>query len=121
MRFKEKHNFKELLVWKLAMDVVEEIYTITDDYPKEESFGLTAQTRKSAISIPSNTAEGCGRGTNPQFVQFLSIAQGSAYELETQLYIALRRKYGERSRIENVISKIHEVQKMLYSLIQKHS
>lgn len=69
-----KHNFKELRVWLLAMDIVDDIYLVTKDFPKEERYGLTLQKRRSAISIPSNIAEGCGRGTNRQLVQFLNIA-----------------------------------------------
>jgi len=88
----KRHNVKELQVWQLAMDVVDDIYLITQDFPKEELFGLSLQMRKSAISIPSNIAEGCGRGTDPQLLHFTDISQGSAFELETQVYITQRRK-----------------------------
>ena len=91
----KRHNFKELHIWQLGMDIVDEIYDVTMDYPKEELFGLSLQMRKAAVSIPSNITEGCGRGTDPQLVQFLNIAQGSAFELETQVYIAIRRKYAD--------------------------
>ncbi len=79
----KRHNFKELHIWQLGMDIGDEIYDVTMDYPKEELFGLSLQMRKAAVSIPSNIAEGCGRGTDPQLVQFLNIAQGSVFELET--------------------------------------
>lgn len=115
------HNFKKLQLWHLAMDIVELIYSITSEYPSDETFGLTTQTRKSAVSIPSNIAEGCGRGTNPQFVQFLNVAQGSAYELETQLYIAIRLKYSDKKKLEFAVLKINEAQKMIYGLQQKLS
>ena len=85
----KRHNFKELHIWQLGMDIADEIYDVTTDYPKEELFGLSLQMRKAAVSIPSNITEGCGRGTDPQLVQFLNIAQGSAFELETQVYICL--------------------------------
>jgi four helix bundle protein len=113
------HNFKQLQIWHLAMDIVDDIYTVTKDYPKEEIFGLTSQTRKSVVSIPSNIAEGCGRGTNRQLAQFLNIAQGSAYELETQVYIALRRNYYDKNRLEQVIVKINKIQKMIYGFQRK--
>ena len=68
----KRHNFKELHIWQLGMDIVDEIYDVTMDYPKEELFGLSLQMRKAAASISSNIAEGCGRGTDPQLVQFLN-------------------------------------------------
>lgn len=109
----KRHNFKELLIWQLGMDIVDDIYNVTSDYPKEELFGLSLQKRKAAVSIPSNIAEGCGRGTDPQLVQFLNIAQGSAFELETQVYIAIRRKYADVGTLEAIVSKIIELQKMI--------
>jgi four helix bundle protein len=108
-----KHNFKELQVWKMAMDIVDYVYSVTKDFPKEEMYGLASQKRRSAISIPSNIAEGCGRGTNRQLVQFLNIAQGSAYELETQVYIALRQNFGDKKRLNQISLKINEMQKMI--------
>ena len=109
----KRHNFKELLVWQLAMDVVDDIYEITQKFPKEELFGLSLQMRKAATSVPSNIAEGCGRNTNPQLLQFTDIAQGSAFELETQTYIAQRRKYNGTENVDATIEKIKRVQKML--------
>ncbi len=109
----KRHNFKELHIWQLGMDIVDDIYNVTRDYPKEELFGLSLQKRKSAVSIPSNIAEGCGRGTDPQLVQFLNIAQGSAFELETQVYIAIKRKYADVATLESIVSKIIELQKMI--------
>ncbi len=109
----KRHNFEELHIWQLGMDVVDDIYNATSDYPREELFGLSLQMRKAAVSIPSNIAEGCGRGTDPQLVQFLNIAQGSAFELETQVYIAIRRKYADVRTLESIVSKIIELQKMI--------
>ena len=108
-----RHNFKKLQFWHLSMDVVDDIYSLTRYFPKEEIFGLTHQLRKSAISIPSNISEGCGRGTDLQLLQFTDIAQGSAYELETQVYITQRRKYCPDNEVEAVLSKISSVQKMI--------
>ncbi len=108
-----KHNFKELQIWQQAMEIVVIVYTISKDFPKEELYGLSAQQRRSAVSIPSNIAEGCGRGTDPQLVQFLNIAQGSAYELETQIYVAIRQNYSDKDKLEHVLLKISELQKMI--------
>ncbi len=109
----KRHNFKELLIWQLAMDIVEDIYQITKNFPKEEQFGLTRQLRKSAVSIPSNIAEGCGRGTDRQLTQFCDISQGSAFELETQAYIAVRQKMCPPGEMDKILQKIKEVQKMI--------
>jgi four helix bundle protein len=109
----KRHNFKELLVWQLAMEVVDDIYLITQHFPKEEIFGLSLQMRKSATSVPSNIAEGCGRGTDPQLIQFTDIAQGSAFELETQVYVTSRRRYCTDKELDLVLVKIQRVQKMI--------
>jgi four helix bundle protein len=108
-----RHNFKELLIWQLGMDIVDDVYRETKQFPKEEQFGLKLQLRKSAVSTPSNIAEGCGRGTSRQLVQFLNIAQGSAFELETQIYIAIRQQFGEGKKWEEVVTKVRELQRML--------
>ncbi|MCX7549348.1 four helix bundle protein [Xanthomarina sp. F2636L] len=86
-------DHKELDVWKTAMDLVEEIYSLTSNFPSEERFGLTAQIRRAAVSIPSNIAEGAGRKGDKELVQFVSIAIGSLAELETQYLIAVRLSY----------------------------
>ncbi|MGB1218068.1 MAG: four helix bundle protein, partial [Saprospiraceae bacterium] len=82
---KKRHNFRELNAWKKARLLVKEIYLMTESFPKSEMFGLTSQMRRAAVSIPSNIAEGCGRGTIPQFKQFLDISYASSCELETQI------------------------------------
>jgi four helix bundle protein len=81
-------NYKTLEAWKAAMQLVKEVYILTKKYPKEELFALTSQTKRSAVSIPSNIAEGLGRQYKKDMLQFLHIARGSIYELETQLSIA---------------------------------
>jgi four helix bundle protein len=95
------------------MEIVDDIYRITRDFPKEEQFGLTLQMRKSSSSIPTNIAEGCGRGTDPQLVFFLDIAQGSAYELETHCYISLRQGYILPTEMDSILVKVDEEQKMI--------
>ena len=84
---------KELEVWQMGMDLVENVYRITGAFPKEEMYGLAAQIRRSAISIPSNIAEGAARKGNAEFIQFLNISLGSLSELETQILIAKRLDY----------------------------
>lgn len=81
------HKFKELLIWRRSIKLAKDIYQLSKDLPKEESYGLSYQIRKSAVSVPSNIAEGCGRNSNPQLIQFLKIALGSLAELETQLIL----------------------------------
>ena len=105
---------KKLDVWKVSVDFVVEVYEITKLFPKEELFGLTQQIKRSAVSIPSNIAEGCSRKGNPETIQFLYIAIASASELETQLIIA--HKLGYISTIDSLLEKITNIKKMLLSL-----
>lgn len=81
-------TYKDLIVWQKSIELVKEIYLLTEDFPKEEIYGLTSQIRRCAVSIPSNIAEGKMRTTNKEFSHFLSIAYGSGAELETQLILA---------------------------------
>jgi four helix bundle protein len=81
-------NYKELNAWKVSMNLVKEIYLVTKNYPKEELYGLTSQTKRAAVSVPSNIAEGIGRQYKKDTLQFLHISRGSLYELETLLSIA---------------------------------
>ncbi|MBF9255225.1 four helix bundle protein [Pontibacter sp. 172403-2] len=82
------HNFKELKIWQRSMELAKLVYKTTAQFPANEKYGLTSQINRSAVSIPSNIAEGAGRNSSKEFSQFLSIALGSAFELETQLYLA---------------------------------
>ena len=84
------HNFKELLIWQDSIDIVEDIYRVVGSFPKNEQYGLVSQMNRCSVSIPSNIAEGSGRGSNKDFSRFLSISLSSAFELETQLIIANR-------------------------------
>jgi four helix bundle protein len=113
---KKKHNYKELLVWQKARMFVSDIYTITREFPKEELFCLTQQMRRASISIPSNIAEGFGRGSEAQIVHFLDIAQGSAFEIETQVYLSFDQNYFNQSKCNELILKIDEIKRMIESL-----
>ena len=83
------NSYRDLVVWQKSMELTKKIYTITKDFPKEEVYGLTSQIRRSAVSIPSNIAEGKGRNSDKEFVRFLQISLGSLYELQTQFELAL--------------------------------
>lgn len=115
------HRYQNLKVWQKAMDLTESVFLLTRDFPEEERFGLNSQIRRSAVSVPSNIAEGAGRNSNPDFIRFLNIATGSLNELETQILISHRLNYLSKSQLEEVLPLVTEVQKMNYALIQKLS
>lgn len=100
-------DHKELDVWKKSMDLVEIIYKLSNSFPDAEKFGLISQIRRAAVSVPSNIAEGAGRKSNKEFIQFIHIALGSLSELETQYLIAVRLNYTEKDKnIEVLISDV---------------
>src|SRR5258705_12882143 len=96
-------NYRELIVWQKAMDLVVEVYTISRTFPREEIYGLTSQLRRAAVSTPSNIAEGQGRRTTADFVRHLSIAYGSLRELETQTLIAARLRYLSTGNSQDIL------------------
>ena len=104
-------NHKDLEVWKKSMDLVETIYKLTQTFPDSEKFGLTSQMRRSAVSIPSNIAEGSARKGDKELIHFLYIALGSLSELDTQYTIAVRINY--TSKEENIENQINDVKKLL--------
>ena len=108
------HNLKELKIWNKAIDLTVEVYKVTADFPQEERYGLTSQIRRSAVSIPSNISEGAGRNSNKEFVQFLGIANGSSYELQTQLIIAKRLELMSEASVSPLLNILDELQKMNY-------
>jgi four helix bundle protein len=110
-------SFKELVVWKKSMPLAVEIYELTRAFPREETYGLTSQMRRSAVSIPSNIAEGQGRANPGEFRQFISIARGSNCELQTQLDLALALSFGDPAAIGSAQRLAEEVRKMLFSLL----
>lgn len=110
------HNFKELKVWQAGIEINKIIFQLTKSFPLEEKYGLISQMIRSAISIPSNIAEGCGRKSNKDFLQFLNIALGSSFELETQVIIANEFNYISRETLESTCKLITDVQKMIYGL-----
>lgn len=110
------HNIKELKVWNKSIDLAVKIYQISASFPSDERFGLISQTRRSAVSISSNISEGAGRNTNGEFKQFLGIANGSSYELQTQMVIANRLGFIDSEICDDVLDNIDEIQKMTYNL-----
>lgn len=111
-------SYQTLDVWKMSMQSVKEIYLITKNYPKEELFALTSQTKRAAVSIPSNIAEGMGRQHKKDTIHFLHIARGSLYELETHLSIAVMVNILNEKDFEKTKSILDEVVKMLNGLIK---
>lgn len=109
-------NYTELIVWKKSMDLVESIYLITNKFPKEEIYSLTNQIRRAAVSIPSNIAEGQQRNSTGQFKYFLSVAQGSRAEVETQIRIAMRLGYADTNEMDKILELCAEIGKMMHGL-----
>ena len=111
-------NYKELKVWQKSYQLCLRIYRATDVFPKSERFGLTSQMRRSALSIPSNVAEGYGRKTTPEYVRSLYIAYGSTCELETQLLLSGDLGYLDKESLSGLQRDIREVERMMKALIQ---
>ena len=112
-------DFRQLQVWQKAHSIVLEIYQVTADFPKEERFGLISQIRRASVSVPSNIAEGCGRGGDAELARFLQIAMGSASELEYQLLLSNDLRYMEATDYERLAGMVIEVKKMLSSFIKR--
>jgi four helix bundle protein len=110
------HNLKELKIWNKAIDLSVNVYKATSNFPQEEKYGLTSQIRRSAVSVPSNISEGAGRNSNKEFIHFLGIANGSSYELQTQLIISNRLSLISNETLEPLLGEIEEIQKMTYTL-----
>ncbi len=107
------HNFKKLEIWKRSVDLVTKIYLLTQVYPREEIFGLTAQTRRAATSIPLNISEGSAKSSNKDFARFLEMAVGSSFELVTALIVACNLEYIDSNALEEKQAKVNELQRMI--------
>ncbi len=110
-------KYKDLFVWQKAMIIVEKVYELTKTLPADERFGLVSQMRRSAISVPSNIAEGKSRGTRRDYSHFIAIARGSLAELDTQVLLCVRLGYARDD--DNLLTLIYELQRMLASLSVK--
>ena len=113
------HNYNNLQIWQLAMDLVEEIYKLTASFPIEEKFGLVSQMTRAAVSIPSNIAEGAGRNSDKDFAHFISIAIGSLYELNTQIVLSERLGYIDQSQSQELQKKLDNLQRKSVSFKSK--
>jgi four helix bundle protein len=111
----EIKTHKDLEAWKEAMALAKGIYELTKDFPKEETYGLVSQIRRAAVSIPSNLAEGAGRNSNKEFIQYLHVSLGSLAELETQLLLLRDLGY---SQSEGINERVERVRKLLLGLIK---
>ncbi len=113
------HKYKELIIWRKSIELVTEIYLVTGSFPDKEKFNLISQINRAAVSIPSNIAEGAGRNSDKEFVQFLAIAHASSYELETQLIVSNNLGYLKKDDLNKLLESIEELQKMNFALQQK--
>lgn len=116
IKTKDMHQFEKLKIWQKAMDLVVDIYKCTDSFPSEEKYGLTSQMRRSAVSIPSNIAEGSGRNSNQQFNYFLGVASGSTSELITQTFLSERLNLIDTNIMRTVVDQCVEISKMNVAL-----
>ena len=110
--------FQDLTVWQRAMEMTVCIYSLTKAFPKDETYGLTSQLRRASVSVASNIAEGRGRGTDGDFRHFLNIAQGSTYEVQTQLLVARQLKIGDEAMLNKAEALCIETSKMLGAFIR---
>ena len=108
------HNFKELKIWQKSIKLAGEVYTLLVEYPEFEKYGLISQMRRSVVSIPSNIAEGSGRGSNKDFRRFLAISLSSAFELETQLILSHNFGFISETIFKSFSEKLQELQKMIF-------
>ncbi len=109
------HNFEKLKIWQKAIEIAVRVYEATATLPAEERYNLTNQIKRCAISIPSNIAEGAGRNHDKEFIQFLAIANGSTYELMTQLILAQKLDLFEQTTVQPLIDQLIEVSNMNYA------
>jgi four helix bundle protein len=112
-------SYKDLELWRKSMDLCTSAYRITSSFPAEEKFGLKSQVHHSAVSIPSNIAEGWGRSSRKEYIQFLYIARGSCYELETQMTLAYELRFIDQIARDEIQSRIESVSMMLNKLISR--
>ena len=112
-------DYRELVVWQKSIQLVKEVYLLTNLLPKEELFGLSSQLRRAAVSVPSNIAEGYGRNSRQDYLRFLNIARGSTYEVETQIEICIVLGYLSADQAKSTFSLCKDTGRLLNSLISK--
>jgi four helix bundle protein len=112
-------DFKKLLIWQLGMEIVNKVYDVSALIPSDERFGMKSQVTRAAVSIPANIAEGSAKRSNKEYVRFVEIAQGSAFELETHLLIIESRKWVDKKIIEELVEMVRREQKMIDGFLDK--
>ena len=112
-------DYKDLIVWKRAMELAKEAYALARKLPREENYALADQIRRSAVSIPSNIAEGYGRYGTKEYARFLSISRGSSYELETQILLTVDLGYLDQIDVAKALSLSREIAKILTKILQR--
>jgi four helix bundle protein len=113
-----KHNFKNLKIWNLAMDIALDVHKVTLEFPKHELYGLSNQLNRASVSMASNIAEGSNRG-NRYFLHYLNISLGSSFEVQTQILIAQQNNYIDNNQAKTIEDKLDEFQKMMTGFINK--
>lgn len=114
-------EYTELVVWQKSRELAGLIYKLTQSFPKEELYGLCQQLRRAGVSVPSNIAEGCGRRTSADTIQFLHVSRGSLYEIETQFYLSKDLNYLDDNIFRDVLEKVRECKKLLNGFINYYS
>ncbi len=109
-------SYRDLLVWQKSIDLAKQLYRITALFPRDEKFGLISQIRRAAVSVPSNIAEGQARNTTGEFIQFISHAEGTAAELDTQMLLSIELGFVKPLEAANAVALIGEIRRMLNSL-----
>ena len=112
-------DYKDLISWQKSMQLAVEVYQLTQLLPKEETYGLSSQLRRAAVSVSSNIAEGYGRESTPEYARFLKIARGSLYETETQLYLCEKLQFLPQDKLAPVLSLSGEIGKMLNTMLRR--
>ncbi len=113
-------SYKDLKVWQTGCELVKSVYKVSSLFPQEERYGLSQQIRRAAVSVPSNIAEGYGRGSTAEYLRFLRIARGSLYEIETQLILSRNLDFCDDNQYQSISAQIVECSKMLQGLIKSH-
>ncbi|MBY0476950.1 MAG: four helix bundle protein [Chitinophagaceae bacterium] len=111
-------NFKDLKIWQKGMDIAISCFQLTESFPSTEKFGISSQINRAGVSIPSNIAEGSSRTSEKDYGRFIEISLGSSFELETQLLIAQRLKFGDDRKVADLITNVSEEQKMLAGFLK---
>ena len=119
MKVNTTRSYKDLVVWQKGITLAKLVYRLTERFPSEEKFGIVAQMRRAAVSIPSNIAEGQARRTTGEFIQFISHAEGSLAELDTQLILSIELKFCSESAAEPAFTLLDEIRRMLNALRRK--